>query len=174
MLHIITTEYLPGTWAKLTSGEDGAGTLGTRLPPISLCTTSWFMSLFIGTLPIESVLRVWDILFYEGSRTLFRIALAIFKIGEQRIRNVNDPMEMFQTVQSLPRELLDVGLLLNVAFRRGGVSHNWIEKKRGERRQWYAMERARIAGAVIKGDNAKDSGIAKPPRAESFWRRRRE
>ena len=200
MLHIITTEYLPGThevsleganvdlwvlmsalkesfpgiWTSVTSGEDGAGTLGTKLPPISLCTTSWFMSLFIGTLPVESVLRVWDVLFYEGSRTLFRIALAIFKTGEQRIRSVSDSMEMFQVVQSLPRGLLDVGSLMNVAFRRGGVSHDWIEKKREERRRWYANERARVSGAVMTEHNDEDTGTAKPRRAESMWRRRRK
>ena len=199
MLHIITTEYLPGTheisleganvdlwvlmsalkesfpgiWTSVTSGEDGAGTLGTKLPPISLCTTSWFMSLFIGTLPIESVLRVWDVLFYEGSRTLFRIALAIFKIGEQRIRSVSDSMEMFQVVQSLPRGLLDVGSLMNVAFRREGVSHDWIGKKRDERRRWYANERARISGTVMTGHNVDDTGTGKPRRAGSLWRRRR-
>ena len=200
MLHIITTEILPGTheisleganvdlwvlmtalkenfpviWAKVTSGEDSAGTLGTKLPPISLCTTSWFMSLFIGTLPIESVLRVWDVLFYEGSKTLFRVAIAIFKIGEQRIRQVSDSMEMFQVVQTLPRELLDVGSLMNVAFRRGGVSHDWIEKKRKERRQWYAAQRARISGAVAADDHDEDSVTENPKRAESLWRRKRK
>ena len=200
MLHIVTTEILPGTheisleganvdlwvlmtalkenfpviWAKVTSGEDSAGTLGTKLPPISLCTTSWFMSLFIGTLPIESVLRVWDVLFYEGSKTLFRVAIAIFKIGEQRIRQVSDSMEMFQVVQTLPRELLDVGSLMDVAVRRGGVSHDWIEKKRKERRQWYAAQRARISGAVTTGDYHEDSVTANPRRAESLWRRKRK
>lgn len=200
MLHIITTEILPGThevsleganvdlwvlmtalkenfpviWAKVTSGEDSAGTLGTKLPPISLCTTSWFMSLFIGTLPIESVLRVWDVLFYEGSKTLFRVAIAIFKIGEQRIRQVSDSMEMFQVVQTLPREMLDVGSLMNVSFRRGGVSHDWIEKKRKERRQWYAAQRVSISGAVTTGDHDEDSVTANPRRAESMWRRKRK
>ena len=165
MLHIITASYLPGTheisleganvdlwvlmlalkeslpgiWAKV-GGEVNANT--TRLPPISLCTTSWFMSLYIGTLPVESVLRVWDVLFYEGSRTLFRVALAIFKLGENEIKNVNDPMEIFQVVQGLPRKMQAIGPLLDVACGRGGVSLGWVEKKRAERKFWYAAERA--------------------------------
>lgn len=165
MLHIITTYYLPGTheisleganvdlwvlmlalkeavpniWAKV-GGEVNTST--TRLPPISLCTTSWFMSLFIGTLPIESVLRVWDVLFYEGSRTMFRIALAIFKLGENEIKSVSDPMETFQVVQGLPRKMLGISALMAVACRRGGVSQAWVEKKRKERKEWYAKERA--------------------------------
>lgn len=196
MLHIITTTHLPGThdisleganvdlwvlmtalkeslpsiWTKVSSGDDEAGSLGVKLPPISLCTTSWFMSLFIGTLPIESVLRVWDVLFYEGSRTLFRIAIAIFRLGEQRIKGVNESMEMFQVVQGLPREMVDVGLLMNVALKRGGASQEWVERKRWERRRWYAKERARVRGVAVAEEGV--AGYVKPRRAESLWRRR--
>ena len=164
LLHIITTRYLPGThdisleganvdlWVLMLALKDSlpsiwdkiggeVQTSTTRLPPISLCTTSWFMSLFIGTLPIESVLRVWDVLFYEGSRTLFRVALGIFKLGENEIRGVSDPMEIFQVVQGLPRRMVGIGALMAVACRRGGVGQAWVEKKRAERREWYAKER---------------------------------
>lgn len=174
VLMVALKESLPGVWARVASGEDGTGILGTKLPPISLCTTSWFMSLFIGTLPIECVLRVWDVLFYEGSKTLFRVALAVFKIGEQRLRDLSDSMEMFQLVQSLPRGLLDVGLLMDVALRRGGVSQDWVEKKRSERRQWYANERAKLSTAVVPNINPKEGETTKPRRAETLWRRRRK
>lgn len=215
MLHIITTVYLPGThelslegtnvdlwilmaalkstlpqiWAKVGaaggSGDDIAGS--ARLPPISLCTTSWFMSLFIGTLPIETVLRVWDVLFYEGSRTLFRVALTIFKLGEQRIKEVSDPMELFQVVQGLPRGMLDAGAFMATVCRRGGVSGDWVEARRYERREWFARERATAArlsngtGAddAFQGDGAADetseSARGRPPmtRMDSIWRRRK-
>lgn len=180
MLHIITTDYLPGThdvsleganvdlwvlmvafkesmpqlWPKIGSVDGSSGPRDARLPTISLCTTSWFMSLFIGTLPIESVLRVWDILFYEGSRTLFRIALAIFKLGEQRFKAISDPMEIFQIVQALPRGMLDVGALIEVAFRRGGVSQEWVEKRRRQRKKWYARARAQAANASASSPSA--------------------
>jgi len=210
MLHIITTVYLPGTheisleganidlwvlmvalkssmpniWSKIgAAGTPGDGLdSSARLPPISLCTTSWFMSLFIGTLPIESVLRVWDVLFYEGSRTLFRVALAIFKLGEQRIKSVGDSMELFQVVQSLPRGMLDAGALMGVC-RRGGVSSEWIEARRWERREWYARERTRTLVSVDDGVRneyfAQKSEI--PPksdneglkRKDSIWRRKK-
>ena len=165
MLHIMTTQLLPGThelsleganvdlwvlmlalrqanpgvWAKVGGDVEPNS---SRLPPISLCTTSWFMSVFIGTLPVESVLRVWDILFYEGSKTLFRVALAIFKSGEMQIKSVADPMETFQVVQSLPRRMVDIGGLFEIAFSRGEVGRRWIEKKRSERRAFYAKERS--------------------------------
>ncbi|MCJ1228072.1 hypothetical protein MMC12_004733 [Toensbergia leucococca] len=199
MLHIITTKYLPGThevsleganvdlWVLMTAlkesmpgiwtkvGGESGGDVGiqsaTRLPPISLCTTSWFMSLFIGTLPVESVLRVWDVLFYEGSRTLFRVALAIFKIGEQRIKDVNDPMEIFQVVQALPRGMLNVATLMEVSCRRNGVSQEWVERRRKERKGWYAGEREKMQEATetTGGETCARGGR---DRASSGWRRR--
>lgn len=203
MLHMITTNYLPGTheisleganvdlwvlmlalkesspsiWAKVGVGDEDASSIHTaRLPPISLCTTSWFMSMFIGTLPIESVLRVWDVIFYEGSKILFRIALAIFKMEEQRIKDVTDTMELFQVVQSFPRGILDIGALMGVACRRGiGIDQEWITKKRQDRRKWTAMGKAQAPGPASP-INAGDSPITKSTpslsRANSAWRRR--
>jgi len=134
-------DCLPGIYAKLNdkSTNMGLATEALRLPTISLATTAWFMSLFVGTLPIESVLRVWDCLFFEGSKTVFRIALAIFKRTEFLIMDLADPMEIFQTVQTYPRGMLDVNGLVEVCFkRRGGfghVSQELIERRREERRQ---------------------------------------
>lgn len=109
-----------------------------RLPAITLCMTAWFMSCFIGTLPIETVLRVWDIFFYEGSRTLFRIALTIFKAGEAEIKAVADPMEMFGVVQTLPRRMLDCNALLEACYKKRNnfkhLSQDLVEEKRQERR----------------------------------------
>ena len=200
MLHIIATDHLPGTheisleganidlwvlmmalrdsiptvWAKVgIASSEIEGSLRTaKLPPISLCTTSWFMSMFIGTLPIESVLRVWDVLFYEGSKTLFRVALAIFRLGEPRIREISDPVELFQVVQALPKGMLDVGTLIGVMCRRGGVSQDWVNKKRKERRKWYAQERTKVANASQTENGNSGATPSSPSSADSVWRRR--
>ncbi|KAL2043990.1 hypothetical protein N7G274_003510 [Stereocaulon virgatum] len=202
MLHIITTVYLPGThdvsleganvdlwvlmvalkstmpniWTKVgnagTPGDDLIG--NSRLPPISLCTTSWFMSLFIGTLPIESVLRVWDILFYEGSRTLFRVALTIFKLGEQRIKDVTDSMELFQVVQGLPRGMIDASAFITTMNRRPGVSREWVETRRRERRAWYTQERMKpsnTADIISKDEYFAQNGGEEIKRKDSIWKR---
>jgi len=181
MLNIITQEYLPGThevnleganvdlgvlmmsikesmpqiWAKIggeLDGTAGSDKVSMRLPPITLCTTAWFMSCFIGTLPIETTLRVWDSFFYEGPKTLFRIALAIFKVGEQEIKAVSDPMEIFQVVQTIPRRLIDASALMEACFKRrngfGHISQETIEARRRERREGYAQERAIANGEL--------------------------
>ena len=145
-------DSMPHVWAKIGGELDGTdvaiqpklsrrnrkGAESSRLPPITLCMTAWFMSCFIGTLPIETTLRVWDVFFYEGSKTLFRIALTIFKIGEAEIRNVSDPMEIFQVVQTIPRRLIDANAMMESCFKRrngfGHLSQETIEVKRQERR----------------------------------------
>ncbi|KJZ71314.1 hypothetical protein HIM_09288 [Hirsutella minnesotensis 3608] len=125
-----------------------------RLPPITLCMTAWFMSCYIGTLPIETTLRVWDVFFYEGSKTLFRIALAIFKSGEAEIKAVPDPMEMFGVVQSLPRRMLDANALMETCFKRrngfGHLSQDAIDERRQERRDKAQQERSQQAQLVGK------------------------
>ncbi|KAL2153563.1 hypothetical protein VTH82DRAFT_4718 [Thermothelomyces myriococcoides] len=163
-------ESLPGVWKQIGGDEFEAGKKGkvrrgqksghvansasvsdpNRLPAITLCMTAWFMSCFIGTLPIETTLRVWDVFFYEGSRTLFRIALTIFKLGEREIKAVKDPMEMFGVVQTFPRRIVDCNMLLETCYkRRNGIAHltqELVEERRKERREgirrWKAEQEA--------------------------------
>ena len=171
-------ETMPAVWKQLGGDEfDNGGRKGkskkghrrgdtsgsisdpNRLPAITLCMTAWFMSCFIGTLPIETVLRVWDVFFYEGSRTLFRIALTIFKLGEREIRAVQDPMEMFGVVQNFPRRMLDCNQLMDACYKRrngfGHISQQTVEERRQERRdgirRWKAQQEA-MAAAAARGD----------------------
>lgn len=159
-------EVLPTVWLKIS--DDGSSTIKKKprrhrhqkgapssaenLPPVTLALTAWFMSCFIGTLPIETTLRVWDVFFYEGSKTLFRVALAIFKAGESEIKAINDPMEVFAVVQSLPRRMLDANALMDICFkRRSGLNHitsEAIDERRAERKERLHSERKEAVAAA--------------------------
>ncbi|KAJ5092866.1 hypothetical protein N7456_008727 [Penicillium angulare] len=187
MLHIVTSEYLPGTheisleganidlwilmvllrdtmpavYTKIASMEgtpSGRGklpalTVNSRLPDITLGLTNWLMSVFIGTLPLETTLRVWDIFFYEGSKTFFRVSLAIFKTCERDILGVSDPMEVFQVVQTVPKKILDVNHLLEDCFlRKHRVGQGRIEELRAARRTAVRQEKLRRSVAFSKGE----------------------
>lgn len=58
--------------------------------PWAVITTKWFVCLFAEVLPIETVLRIWDCLFYEGSKILFRVCLTLIKSNRATILACND------------------------------------------------------------------------------------
>ncbi|KAL1870240.1 hypothetical protein Daus18300_005305 [Diaporthe australafricana] len=158
---------LPNVWTKIS--DDGSGTSkkksrraryhkhgvsvsGDNLPPVTLALTAWFMSCFIGTLPIETTLRVWDVFFYEGSKTLFRVALAIFKAGESEIKSISDPMEVFAVVQTLPRKMVDANYFMDICFKkRSGLNHltsDVIDQQRTERKEKLHIQRKEAVAAA--------------------------
>jgi TBC1 domain family member 6 len=150
VLMMCIQESMPAVWTKINDlveedrpvqsrGRNNIVPLGSKLPTVHLVLTQWFMPCFVNTLPLESVLRVWDTLFYEGSKTVFRIALTIFKSGEADIRAIRDQPEVFQVVQAIPRRLLDINTLMEMCFKRrngfGHISQETIDARRHERRE---------------------------------------
>jgi hypothetical protein len=49
---------------------------------VSILATDWFLTLFATCMPAETVARMWDALFNEGSKVLYRTALALLKSSE--------------------------------------------------------------------------------------------
>lgn len=149
VLMLCIKEYIPQLWSILGRTFEGETLLEdkilTRLPPVTLVTSSWFMSVFVGVLPIETVLRVWDILWYEGSKTIFRISLTICKmcLDNQEFQKTKgkaggemDQIELFQFMQNFPKIILDPNFLIDNCFRKiggygfGSVSQDEINKCR--------------------------------------------
>ncbi|KAE8356506.1 rab-GTPase-TBC domain-containing protein [Aspergillus coremiiformis] len=157
ILMVLLKDSTPLVYNKITGSAPGKSktpplTVDSRLPDITLGLTNWLMSLFIGTLPLETTLRVWDVFFYEGSKTFFRASLAIFKACERDILAVSDPMEVFQVVQSVPKRLLDADTLLDECFvRRHRVGQGRIEELRSARRTAVRQDKLRRSKALSKG-----------------------
>ncbi|CAI7627735.1 unnamed protein product [Penicillium glandicola] len=160
ILMVLLRDCMPGIYSKIASmggTPSGRGkmpplTVNSRLPDITLGLTNWLMSVFIGTLPLETTLRVWDVFFYEGSKTFFRVSLAIFKACEKDILAVTDPMEAFQIVQTIPKKLLDANTLMDECFvRRHRVGQGRIEELRAQRRTAIREEKLRRSVAFSKG-----------------------
>jgi len=98
---------------------------------VSLVATEWFLCLFSKTLPSETTLRVWDVLFNEGAKVLFHVALAIFKMREDdllRIQHIGDVIDVLQTTA---HHLYEPDELLTFAFDKiGSMTTNTITKER--------------------------------------------
>ncbi|KAL4781845.1 rab-GTPase-TBC domain-containing protein [Aspergillus varians] len=155
ILMVLLKETLPNVYSKIAdtgSKRNAPLSVNSRLPDITLGLTNWLMSVFIGTLPLETMLRVWDVFFYEGSKTFFRVSMAIFKACEKDIMAVSDPMEVFQVVQTVPKKLLDANALLDGSFsRRNRVGQGRIEDLRAARRAAVRQDKLRRSQAMTKG-----------------------
>nr|XP_023029051.1 growth hormone-regulated TBC protein 1-like [Leptinotarsa decemlineata]XP_023029052.1 growth hormone-regulated TBC protein 1-like [Leptinotarsa decemlineata]XP_023029053.1 growth hormone-regulated TBC protein 1-like [Leptinotarsa decemlineata] len=53
--------------------------------PWAMGTTKWFICLFSEVLPTETVFRIWDCLFLEGSKIIFRVALTLIRLHKENI-----------------------------------------------------------------------------------------
>lgn len=51
------------------------------LPHISICQSPHRVISSLTLHSFQTTLRVWDVLFYEGAKVLFHVALAIFKVN---------------------------------------------------------------------------------------------
>ncbi|EAS32438.3 GTPase activating protein [Coccidioides immitis RS] len=165
ILMVALKDALPPVYTKVASptpttprSKPPAINTTTRLPDITLGLTNWLMSMFIGSLPLETTLRVWDILFYEGSRTFFRVALAIFRLSQRDILAVSDPMEIFQIVQTAPKKMIDASALADECFvRRFQFSQARIESLRAARRQAIREDKERVSFLARPGNFSADS-----------------
>jgi hypothetical protein len=162
VLMMLIKDYLPKVWASINDTDiinSGPGSRAhpdskfARQPTVALSCTSWFMSIFVGVVPIEVVLRIWDAFLYEGPRALYRYALAIFKLGEPEIRKFHPgDGELFMSVQNLPRMCLDPNILHDLAWVKkgfGSLSQTTIDQKRAFWSQQIARERSRKGGKAV-------------------------
>ncbi|XP_047316286.1 TBC1 domain family member 2B-like [Impatiens glandulifera] len=98
---------------------------------VSLVATEWFLCLFSKSLPSETTLRIWDVLFYEGAKVLFHVALAIFKMKEDALLVANHVGEVINILQNTTHHLFDPEELLTVAFDKiGSMTTTTISKER--------------------------------------------
>lgn len=124
ILMISVRDRLPKIWNALNLEHSLEENFISNLPPISLCTAPWFMSMMVNVLPTETMLRVWDCIFLEGPKTIYRIALSIFKLAEPQLNKATDELEVFQIIQSAPKTIYDPDVLMSACFKRtNGFGH---------------------------------------------------
>ncbi|CAI0442922.1 unnamed protein product [Linum tenue] len=83
---------------------------------VAWVTGPWFLSIFMNMLPWESVLRVWDVLLFEGNRVmLFRTALALMDLYGPALVTTKDAGDAVTLLQSLAGSTFDSSQLVLTA-----------------------------------------------------------
>ncbi|KAL5209523.1 hypothetical protein ABZP36_005146 [Zizania latifolia] len=83
---------------------------------VAWVTGPWFLSIFINMLPWESVLRVWDVILFEGNRTmLFRTTLALLDLYGPALVTTKDAGDAITLLQSLAGSTFDSSQLVLTA-----------------------------------------------------------
>lgn len=76
----------------------------------------WFLSIFVNMIPWESVLRVWDVILFEGNRVmLFRTALALMELYGPALVTTKDAGDAITLLQSLAGSTFDSSQLVLTA-----------------------------------------------------------
>ena len=157
-----------------------------RLPPITLCTASWFMSCFVGVVPIETTLRIWDCLFYEESHFLFKVSLAVLKMSEHELSKIkprnnslnyswgtnlnqrggsmgqeDSDMEIFQVIQTFPKTLLNPNEIFEKIIFKRRFNLNRLDQDEIDRcRKFVAAQRLKFKTyGELLGNSTSESDL---------------
>ncbi|KAI1319198.1 hypothetical protein EDD11_004592 [Mortierella claussenii] len=80
--------------------------------------TQWFMTLYTMSLPWASVLRVWDVFYFDGVKALFRVGLAILQLcREHLLSKCPTSSELLAYILHIPLENLAPKSLLETALQ---------------------------------------------------------
>ncbi|XP_056145841.1 growth hormone-regulated TBC protein 1-A-like [Lampris incognitus] len=120
------------------------GQLMDQYPGIwTLVVSRWFICLYIDILPVETVLRLWDCLFYEGSKVLFRVALTLICHHQPvilRSRSLSDVCECFKQISRGAFTLDCHSFMQKIFTEPGSLSMATIGKLREACRQRITAE----------------------------------
>ncbi|CAF90403.1 unnamed protein product, partial [Tetraodon nigroviridis] len=83
---------------------------------VSLVTFNWFLVVFVESLPSDILLPLWDAFLYEGTKVIFRYALALFKYKEDDILKIHSSVELYQYLRFFTKTITDTRRLSNMAF----------------------------------------------------------
>ncbi|RXM34217.1 TBC1 domain family member 2A [Acipenser ruthenus] len=103
----------------------------------SLITFNWFLVVFVESLVSDILLRVWDAFLYEGTKVIFRYALALFKYKEEDILKIHDNLEIYLYLRFFTKTISDGRKLMNIAFN----DMNPFPMKLLKNRREFHMER---------------------------------
>jgi hypothetical protein len=75
----------------------------------------WYKKLYLEYLPIESTMRIWDLLFSEGFDIIHRIAIAIFQMNERVILETQGA-DLIHLLENMPHTCFNIDKLIDISL----------------------------------------------------------
>ncbi|XP_019441616.1 PREDICTED: rab GTPase-activating protein 1-like [Lupinus angustifolius] len=103
---------------------------------VAWVTGPWFLSIFVNMLPWESVLRVWDVLLFEGNRVmLFKTAVALVDLYGPALVTTKDAGDAVTLLQSLSGSTFDSSkLVLTACMAYQNINEFTLQELRNKHR----------------------------------------
>jgi Rab-GTPase-TBC domain len=123
----------------------------------SLYATDWMLCLFVGVLPTETALRVWDAFLAEGLKMWHRVALALLKTGQAAVLAADNMLDAVEAVRRAAKAAHDADALMMTACANiGSLPGANVERLRRlaqaeVNKQQAAYEKRRQAAASKAG-----------------------
>ncbi|XP_018535092.1 TBC1 domain family member 2A isoform X3 [Lates calcarifer] len=136
---------------------------------VSLITFNWFLVVFVESLPSDILLPLWDAFLYEGTKVIFRYALALFKYKEDDILKIHDSVEIYQYLRFFTKTISDGRKLTGIAFNDmnpfpGRLLRNrrtlHLERLQGELRELEEQQKEFVAESVERKDKEIDTMVS--------------
>lgn len=99
-------EQLPLIDAKLES-------LGVGIEPL---TIHWFLCLYVNCVPVETTLRIWDVLFLEGPKMILRAGLTLMSLNEHLILRAHSSLQLMTFLKAFTRSALNCEMFIRLCF----------------------------------------------------------
>eukprot|EP00434_Breviolum_minutum_P029635 symbB.v1.2.026200.t1/scaffold2557.1/size76417/5 len=116
MLLLRTDMQVLGTFMKVKCPKVAKELNRLNVELMSICS-EWFITWFAKSLPVSTVLRVWDTLFFEGFKVFFRVSMGIFKQIEEQVMACQSFDAVMERAKGWPRCMVQHNELLKASFQ---------------------------------------------------------
>lgn len=82
----------------------------------TMFASQWFITFYSCVMKFDQLVRIYDCLFYEGFKIIYRIALGLFKLNEEDILRCKSLDILMETIKKMT-ENIDIDILLKESFK---------------------------------------------------------
>ncbi|GAB1284911.1 TBC1 domain family member 8 [Apodemus speciosus] len=105
------------------------------LSALASISLSWFLTLFLSIMPLESAVNVVDCFFYDGIKAIFQLGLAVLEANAEELCSSKDDGQALMILSREPYPVTDIADLIRDSYEKfGNQSVEQIEHLRCKHR----------------------------------------